>query len=184
MSFIVKAETEYNTSENQINDRNITHTGMFPHIRTVTPSLKEAILEGKYVNLAFLLINNESIQEKKEVDSERTIMYVKPIDVRRDLSNNSRFGDFVDHFELEIMDTTDTDMCASYIDIHFEIDSRGRLRTKLYDKRDDFNIIIADFTIICSNISPAPAYGVYLSQLARYSRDAVPNRISLIDGCC
>ena len=35
-------------------------------------------------------------------------MYVKPIDVRRDLSNNSRFGDFVDDFELEIMDTTDT----------------------------------------------------------------------------
>ena len=54
--------------------------------------------------------------------------------------NNSRFGDFVDRIypiELEIRDTTDTDRSASYLDLHLEIDSDGRLRTKLYDKRDD-----------------------------------------------
>ena len=38
-------------------------------------------------------------------------------------------------FELEINDTTDTDRSASYLDIHLEIDSAGRLRTKHYDKR-------------------------------------------------
>ena len=51
--------------------------------------------------------------------------------------NNSRFGDFVDRInpiELEIKDTTDTDRSASYLDLHLEIDSEGRLRTKLYDK--------------------------------------------------
>jgi hypothetical protein len=37
-------------------------------------------------------------------------------------------------FELEIKDTTDTDRSASYLDLHLEIDSEGRLRTKLYDK--------------------------------------------------
>ena len=55
--------------------------------------------------------------------------------------NNSRFGDFVDRIypiELEIKDTTDTDRSASYLDLHLEIDSEGRLRTKPYDKRDDF----------------------------------------------
>jgi hypothetical protein len=60
--------------------------------------------------------------------------------------NNSRFGDFVDriyHIELEIKDTTNTDRFASYL----EIDSEGRLRTKLYNKRD-----------------------VYIFQLIRYSR--------------
>ena len=51
--------------------------------------------------------------------------------------NNSRFGDLP--IELEIKDTTDTDTSTSYIDLHLEIDSEGRLRTKLYDKRDDFN---------------------------------------------
>jgi hypothetical protein len=41
--------------------------------------------------------------------------------------------------KLEIKDTTDTDRSASYLDLHLEIDSEDRLRTKLYDKRDDFN---------------------------------------------
>ena len=87
--------------------------------------------------------------------------------------NNSRFGDFVDRIypiELEIKDTTDTDRSASYFDIPLEIDSKGRLRTKLYDKRDDFNFPIVNFPFICSNIPAAPAYGVYISQMIRYSR--------------
>jgi hypothetical protein len=59
---------------------------------------------------------------------------------------------------------------ASYLDLHLEIDSEGWLRTKLYDKRDDFNFSIVNFPFICSNIPAAPAYGVYISQLIRYSR--------------
>jgi hypothetical protein len=79
--------------------------------------------------------------------------------------NNYRFGEFVDRIysiELEITDTTDTDRSASYL----EIDSEGLLSTKLYDKRDDFNLPIVNFAFICSNIPAAPAYGVpgiYLS---------------------
>ena len=79
--------------------------------------------------------------------------------------NNSRFGDFVDriyHIELEIKDTTDTDRSASCVDIHLEIDSEGRLRTKLYDQRDDLNFPVENFPFICSNIAAAPAYGVYI----------------------
>jgi hypothetical protein len=56
--------------------------------------------------------------------------------------NNSRFGVFADgiySIELEIKDTINIDRSASYLDIHLEIDSEGRLRTKLYDKRDYFN---------------------------------------------
>ena len=63
-----------------------------------------------------------------------------------------------------------TDRSASYLDLHLEIDSEGRLRTKLDDKRDDFNFPIVNFQFICSNIPAAPAYGVYISQLIRYSR--------------
>jgi hypothetical protein len=44
------------------------------------------------------------------------------------------------------------------------MDSEGRLRTQLYDKRDDFNFSIVNFPFICSNIPTAPAYGVYISQ--------------------
>jgi len=42
-------------------------------------------------------------------------------------------------FELE--DTTDTDMSASYIGLHLEIDSESRLRTKLYNKTFNFHIV-------------------------------------------
>jgi hypothetical protein len=87
--------------------------------------------------------------------------------------NNSRFGDFVDRIyriELEINDATDTDRSASYLDLHLGIDSEERLRTKLYDKREDFNFSILNFPFICSNIPAAPVYGVYISQLMRYSR--------------
>jgi hypothetical protein len=87
--------------------------------------------------------------------------------------NNSRFCEFVDRIypiELEIKDTTDTDRSASYLDLHLDLDSEGRLRTKLYDRRDDFNFPIVNFPFICSKIPAAPAYEVYISQKIRYSR--------------
>ena len=61
-------------------------------------------------------------------------------------------------------------MSASYLDLHLEIDSEGRLRSKLYDKRDDFNFPIVNFPFICSNIPAGPAYRVYVTQLIRYFR--------------
>jgi hypothetical protein len=87
--------------------------------------------------------------------------------------NNSRFGDFVDRIypiELEIKDTTDTDRSASYLDLHLKIDREGRLRTKLYEKRDDFIFPIVIFPFICSNIPAAHLHMEYISQLIRYSR--------------
>jgi len=41
---------------------------------------------------------------------------------------------------------------------------------KLYDKRDDFNFPILNFPFIYYNIPAALIYGVYISQLIRYSR--------------
>jgi hypothetical protein len=72
--------------------------------------------------------------------------------------NNSRFGDFVD--------------------------SEGRLRTKFFDKRDDFNFPIVNFPFICSNIPAAPAYGVYTLSWYDIPEHMVPVRISLTEGCC
>ena len=80
--------------------------------------------------------------------------------------NKAMLGNFVDciyPIELENKDTTDTDRSSSYLDLHLDIDSEGRLRTRLYGKRDDFNCPIVNFPFICSNIPAAPAYGVYIS---------------------
>jgi hypothetical protein len=85
--------------------------------------------------------------------------------------NNSKLGDSVDliyPIELWIKDTTDTTRSASCLDLHLTIINEGRLRTKLYHKRDDFNFPIVNFPFICSNIQAAPAYGVYI-----YSADPI-----------
>ena len=60
--------------------------------------------------------------------------------------------------ELEIKDSTDSVKSASYLDLHLKIDGKGKLLTKLYDKRDDFSFRMVNFPIICSNIPSAPAY--------------------------
>ena len=87
--------------------------------------------------------------------------------------NNHNFHNYVHLIypdELEIKDTTESDRCASYLDILLNMDSDGRLTTTLYDKRDDFDFAIVNFPFLCSNVSLSPAYGVYVSQLIRYAR--------------
>ena len=71
--------------------------------------------------------------------------------------------------ELEIKDTTESNTSAS-LDLFLSIKSDGRLRTSLYDKRDDFNFHITNFPFLSSNITSSPAYGVFISQLIRYVR--------------
>ena len=71
---------------------------------------------------------------------------------------------------LEIKDTTDTIWSASFIDIHLEIASEGRLRKNLYDTRDYYNFPIVNFPFICSKIPVAPVYRVYIPHLIRYFR--------------
>lgn len=46
----------------------------------------------------------------------------------------------------------------------------GKLVTRLYDKRDDFNFPILDFPFLTSTIPLAPTYAVYVSQLVHYAR--------------
>ena len=70
-----------------------------------------------------------------------------------------------------IKDTTNTDTSTLYFDLHLKIDSERRLRTRLYDIRDDFNFPIVNFPFMCSNIPASPAYGVYISQLTLYFTD-------------
>jgi hypothetical protein len=87
--------------------------------------------------------------------------------------NNHDFHNYVHLIypdELKINDTTEYDKSASYLHILLIIDSNGRLTTTLYEKCDDFDFVIANFPFLCTNIPLSPAYGVYISQLIRYTR--------------
>jgi hypothetical protein len=63
-----------------------------------------------------------------------------------------------------------TKSCRTAEESRINLHREGRLRTKLFDKRDDFNFPIVNFPFICSNFPAAPAYGIYISQLIQYSR--------------
>ena len=63
-----------------------------------------------------------------------------------------------------------SDHLADYLDLTFIIDSGGKLSTRLYDKRDDFDFHIVNFPFLSSNIPSGPSYGVYISQLIRYAQ--------------
>ena len=63
-----------------------------------------------------------------------------------------------------------SDHLADYLDLTFIIDSGGKLSTRLYDKRNDFDFHIVNFPYLSSNIPSGPSYGVYISELIRYAR--------------
>ena len=68
------------------------------------------------------------------------------------------------------LEITDAPKLANYID-HLEFDEDGKLFTRLYDKRDDFDFPIVNCPwYLSSNIPESPTYGVFVSQLMRYAR--------------
>ena len=87
--------------------------------------------------------------------------------------NNPEFEHYLGQMypaELEIKDTTESTTSASYQDLLLSIGRHGQLHTSIYDKRDDFNSHITNFPFLSSNIPSSPAYGVFISQLIRYTR--------------
>jgi len=87
--------------------------------------------------------------------------------------NNPKFHEYLGDIypeELDIKDTTDSPKFANYLDLRLEIDENHNLREQLFDKRDDFDFPIVNFPYLCSNVPASPAYGVFVSQLIRYTR--------------
>ena len=86
--------------------------------------------------------------------------------------NNSKFSEYLDFIyssELEIKETTESSTSFLCLDCFLYM-ANGKLSTRLYDKRDDFNFPIVNFPFLSSNIPSGPAYGVYVSQLIRYAK--------------
>ena len=76
------------------------------------------------------------------------------------------------HYVDDVLSHKKSKLDAS-IDLHLEIDNEGRLKTKLYDNRDDFSFTIVNFPFLCNNIPTAPTYVVYISQLMHNLRACI-----------
>ena len=73
--------------------------------------------------------------------------------------NNEKFLDYFKEIypsQLNVEKANKSDHLADYLDLTFIIDSGGKLSTRLYDKRDDFDFHIANFPILSSNIPSGP----------------------------
>ena len=87
--------------------------------------------------------------------------------------HNKMFLDFLKVIypsQLTVKKNNKSDHLADSLDFTFIIDKGGKLSTRLYDKRDDFDFHIVNFPFLSSNIPSDPSYGVYIPQLIRYAR--------------
>ena len=62
-----------------------------------------------------------------------------------------------------------SDTEASFLDLHLSI-SDGFVKTKIYDKRDDFDFDIVNFPFLDGDVPRSTSYGVYISELIRFAR--------------
>ena len=68
--------------------------------------------------------------------------------------------------ELQFNKVNVSDAEASFLDLHLSI-SDGFVKTKIYDKRDDIDIV--NFPFLDGDVPRSTSFGVYISQLIRFA---------------
>ena len=71
--------------------------------------------------------------------------------------------------ELQLNKAYVSDTEVSFLDLHLSL-SNGFVKTKIYNKRDDFDNDIVNFPFLDGDIPSSTSYGVYISQLIRFAR--------------
>ena len=71
--------------------------------------------------------------------------------------------------ELQLKKANSSDTKAPFLDLNLSI-TKCIASSKLYDKRNDFNFEIVNFSFLDGNHPRSPSYGVYISQLIRFAR--------------
>ena len=61
--------------------------------------------------------------------------------------------------ELQLKKANSSDTEAIFLDLNLSI-TNGIVSSKIYDKRDDFNIEIVNFPFLDGDVPPSPSYGV------------------------
>ena len=85
--------------------------------------------------------------------------------------DNTFFDCMVNHInpsELQLHKAYVSDTGASFLDLHLSI-SDGFVKTKIFDKRDDFDFDIVNFLFLDGDVPRSTSYGVYISQLIRFA---------------
>ena len=86
--------------------------------------------------------------------------------------NNVYFDNMVSQIypsELQLNKANTSDTEALFLDMHLSI-SNDIVSTKIYDKRDDFDVEIVNFPFLEGDVPRSTSYGVYISQLICFAR--------------
>ena len=70
---------------------------------------------------------------------------------------------------LQLNKANSSDTEAPFLDLNFSI-INGIVSSKIYDKPDDLNFEIVNFSFLDGDIPRSPSYGVYVLQLIRFAR--------------
>ena len=70
--------------------------------------------------------------------------------------------------ELQLNKANVSDTDASFLDLHLSV-LDGFVKTKIYDKRDDFDFDIVNFLFLDDDVPHSTSYGVNISQLIRFT---------------
>ena len=71
--------------------------------------------------------------------------------------------------DLQLNKANVSDTEATILDLHLSI-SDGYVKTKIYNKRDDFDFNIVNFPYLESDVSRLTSNGDYISQFIRFAR--------------
>ena len=70
--------------------------------------------------------------------------------------------------ELQLNKANSSDTEAPFLDLNLPI-TNGIVSSKIYGKRDVLNFVIEHFPFLDGEVPLSPSYGVYISQLIRFS---------------
>lgn len=88
------------------------------------------------------------------------------------INNNGLLKEYADKIypsELKLTSEDKSDQEVNYLDLKIEIKNKKFINS-LFDKRDHFNFPIVNYPNLDGNIPTSQSYGVFTSQLIRYSR--------------
>ena len=110
-----------------------------------------------------------SLSDDKQADimdvSNTTSWYLNDI-----LNINNVFDTMVSQIypsELQLNKANTSDTEAPFLDLSI---SNDIISIKIYDKRDDFDFEIVNFSILDGDVPLSTSYGVYISQLICFAR--------------
>ena len=86
--------------------------------------------------------------------------------------NNDDFDRYTNEIyppELTLNKANTNNQHCPFLDLDITV-CNGKLNTKIYDKRDDFNFPIVNYPHLDGDVPLAASYGVYISQLVRFAR--------------